>query len=55
MKRRYLVSPMISFRHLGSALEQIHLETGTGLRLFFRWETELKPFLFGFSEPNKYH
>lgn len=44
MKRRYLVSPMISFRHLDSALEQIHLETGTGLKLFLNWETELRHF-----------
>lgn len=46
---------MISFRHLGSALEQIHLESGTGLKLFLNWETELKHYLFGFSEHNSYH
>lgn len=48
MKRRYLVLSMISFRHLGSALEQIHLETETGLKVFLNWETEQKHFSLDF-------
>lgn len=39
---------MISFRHLGSALEQIHLETETGLKVFLNWETEQKHFSLDF-------